>query len=123
MVAFVGFLVILFLVFAGASIQRQGEVLRSQYLVEAERIGTLVATHINTAASVGDGYSANFTLPPDLQGAPYYFLSFPEEERIVVVWGTQNASFSAPVSTSQLLFNVTSTSVRVRNQQGIVYVE
>ncbi len=121
--AFAGFLVIVLMVFAGVSLQRQGEVVRAKSMVEAQRVGEMMAAHITTAVSVGEGYSANFTLPTDLVGQPYYFLSFPQEQRVVVVWGEANASYSAPVSTSNFQLNLTGTSVHVRNEAGVIYVD
>lgn len=122
---FVGFLILVLMAFSALSMQRQNEVVRARGYIEAQRVSDLVAAHISIASSVGDGYSANFTLPLDLAGQPYFVVAFPSEERVAVVWGPQNASYSSPVTTTNFQFNsfnVSQPYVPVRNVGGMVYV-
>ncbi|MBU1197068.1 hypothetical protein KJ765_01000 [Candidatus Micrarchaeota archaeon] len=116
-------MIILLMVFLWVSFERNNEVLRARSLVEGERIGQLLAAHINTAVSVGDGYSANFTIPSHLDGETYAVTGFPDEQRVVVIWGTENFSYSAPVSTTNFNLNIAGYSVQVRNEGGVVYLE
>ncbi|MFH1200187.1 MAG: hypothetical protein V1708_03910, partial [Candidatus Micrarchaeota archaeon] len=71
MAAFTGFLIMVLIVFTFFSQQRYNDVLRERGYVEAQRIASLVAAQVNTAASIGNGFSSSFLLPPSVYGEGY----------------------------------------------------
>lgn len=84
---------------------------------EAKRMAQLVATEVNLAVEVGDGYSHNFTLPGKILGETDYALNV-TDQRAYVFW--QNRSYSIPV----LVYNISGIINRgpnlVRNEGGVI---
>ncbi|MFH1106795.1 MAG: hypothetical protein V1787_02770 [Candidatus Micrarchaeota archaeon] len=107
MAAFSIFLIMLLMVFVGLAQQRQNEVYRGRDSVEAWRIADLVATHINSAVGIGDGYSSQFVLPPSVYGEPYRVEFIQQEQRVVVYYGQENKTASAGVLTADVVANFT----------------
>ncbi len=111
------------MVFVVVSQQRQNEVVRDRNAVEAQRIASLVASHVNTAASVGKGYSSSFLLPPGVHGENYSVGVISAEQRIVVEYGQQDNSASAAILTSDVVASFSIGGVNnITNDEGVVRI-
>lgn len=61
---------------------------------DAKRVAAIIATEINTAVEVGDGYSRRFFLPQTLYSDTNYTVSI-DAQRVYVLWNSR--SYSLPV--------------------------
>ena len=117
------FLIMLLTVFVVVAQQRQNDVVRERNYSEAQRIASLVAAHINTAASVGGGYSSSFILPPGIHGYQYNVSAVAAEQRILVEYGERNFSATAQILTSDIQANFLIGGVNgITNEAGVVRI-
>lgn len=121
--SFTAFLVMVLTVFVVVAQQRQNEVVRERNGVEAQRIASLVAAHVNTAVSVGRGYSSSFVLPPGIHGYSYSVTVIAQEQRVEVEYGPENRSATAQLLTSDVVANFSIGGVNsITNDGGVIKI-
>jgi hypothetical protein len=123
MAAFTGFLIMILIVFTYMAQERQNDVLRERGYVEAQRIASLVAAQVNTAASIGDGFSSGFLLPPSVYGENYTISIVPAQQRVEVSFGASSLAASAQILTSNVSanFNVGGQN-QIANNGGVIRI-
>ena len=95
-----------------------GNDLRTESInTDAKRLAAAVATEINTAVEVGDGYSRNFFLPQTVYGSINYTIDI-LYQRVYIYW--EGRSYSLPV----LAYNITGSPAKgyttIRNSNGVI---
>jgi uncharacterized protein (UPF0333 family) len=85
---------------------------------DAKRLAAQMASEINTAVSVGDGYSRSFSVPDYLYGNTDYTMVV-MQQRVYIFWNQR--SYSLPV----LAGNVTGSPVKgqnhISNTGGVIF--
>ncbi len=88
--------------------------------IDAKRIAGIVATEINTAVEVGDGYSHRFFLPQTLRSETNYTLQL-MQQRVYIFWNGR--SYSLPVLAGNVTGIPASGYNIVRNINGAIKFE
>lgn len=117
---YIGILLIIMSFAAFFAIRTSTDLRMESINTDAKRVAGIVATEINTAVEVGDGYSRTFFLPPQAYGNTNYTLDI-LFQRVYIFW--EGRSYSLPV----LAENITGVPIKgyntIRNRDGVIIFE
>jgi hypothetical protein len=114
----VAFLGLMLAVVYAVTFMQQSEVTTQSSVVSGWNICQQIASEINTAVSVGDGYERAFLLPLDVNGEAYAVSITPVEQAVFVSWGAY--SCRAPFVTSQVSGTPHAGANKVKNNNGAI---
>lgn len=116
---------LLLLIFSGVVLVvggRQEMMYKERVSMDAKALSNLLASKVNNAVSVGDGYSHNFSTPRYLHnGENYSILINPKYQKVYVIW--KNNYYSSPIVTSNITGNFSYGENRIENKGGGVRIE
>jgi uncharacterized protein (UPF0333 family) len=87
---------------------------------DARTVVAALATEINIASEIGDGYSHNFSLPVSLYGGINYSISV-YEQRAYITW--INNTYSLPLLSYNTTGVVKKTNNMIRNTRGVIIID
>lgn len=115
--AYVVMLLVVLLVAAFIAINTTEDVRTESANNDAKRIAYVVASEINMANEIGDGYTRRFFIPEQLKNGENFSLNV-ASQRITVSWS--NANYSLPLTAS----NITGSPIKgyntMKNIGGVV---
>jgi len=91
----------------------------ARILKDAQSISDQIASEINLALKVGDGYSRIFYLPKKISDSLDYEVSV-EDYRVVVKW--KDGSTQSVILTKNITGQILKGKNFIRNVEGIIYV-
>jgi hypothetical protein len=117
---FFSFMMLIFIILSIEASTRMQIIQRNRADLEAERAGGLVATHINNAVSIGDGYSAKFYLPQSLTNSNYFLNISAQTQRLEIIYG-DNFTKGFPMLTSNITGLPKAGLNIINNTKGGIY--
>ncbi|MFH1750779.1 MAG: hypothetical protein ABH863_03815 [Candidatus Micrarchaeota archaeon] len=120
-VAFFGFMIMLMIVLSIEAADRMRIIQRNRDILEAERVGSIAAININTAFSVGDGYSSRFFMPYGLLNSDYYINITNEEQRLDVTYG-ENFTRGFPLLSGNVTGEIAQGENLINNTLGEIII-
>ncbi|MFH0835532.1 MAG: hypothetical protein V1834_00015 [Candidatus Micrarchaeota archaeon] len=115
----VAILLIVLVIFSAVSLKQQDYAFTERARMDGNSVCQLVAYHINSAASIGDGYSAVMVLPNNIAGSQdYYVQVLDSERRVRVEW--YGAFCELPVLAENFSGTVSKGESLIKNEGGTI---
>ncbi|MEM0475443.1 MAG: hypothetical protein QW343_01485 [Candidatus Norongarragalinales archaeon] len=114
----VGLLGLMLLIVFAISFNQRGEVAIQSSVYYGWSLCQQIASEVNTAVGVGDGFERIFYLPLDVNGEKYSISIAPSEQAVFVSWA--GYSCRAPLVTSQLTGSLQPGANKVKNNNGSI---
>ncbi len=119
-IEFMAYVIILLFVLAvagGIAVKTSADILEERTNADAKRMATRLATEINIAVEIGDGYSKTITLPDTLEGSINYTINT-AQQRIFVSWNERN--YSLPVIAPSIIGAPLKGTNTIKNINGVI---
>lgn len=116
---FFGLLLLITTVASGIALSSTNQINNENTARDAKTITRLVATEINIAYEVGDGYSHNFTINPVLMDGSGYNITV-LNQTVYLSW--RGGTYLTPVLTYNVAGNFTKGRNLIRNIGGVLNV-
>jgi hypothetical protein len=118
-VVFTGVMMFILAVASFAALSASEGITADNEVADARRIAFMVASEINLAAEIGDGYVHSFTLPNFLYNSIDYSVAFDELRFVSVHWNSK--MYSLPVLAQNVSGTIRPGSNVISNVNGVIY--
>ena len=124
LLAIVGVLIAVLTVFSMMVFERQVVLSDKRFHSDGARLCFVVADEINTALTVGSGYSSSFYVPRTMADAKFFNVTLkPLERRVIISWNGGSDFEQCPIITRNVTGSVVPGDNRVRNSKGVVIID
>ena len=122
MIIYISFVMLMLAVAMISIADREDVLYESRIGISSKTVAESVASEINIALSVGDGYSNSFSLPTTLLGGINYTIDLDKEsQRVYIEW--RNRTLFFPILTSEVTGNPKKGNNTIRNENGAIIFE
>jgi len=119
---YVGIMIVIFGVAVFAANSRQQEIYGERVFADAKNVLFTAVVEIDTAVSVGDGFSHSFFLTEALSGGTNYSIGLNSQYQIAYIeWMEKN--YTLPLTTSRLNGSFVKGMNRISNHGGMITIE
>jgi hypothetical protein len=105
---------------AGIAINTGNDILNERIGADAKRVASSLATEINVAVEVGDGYTRMISIPETLAESINYTISL-GMHRVVISWSDK--SYSLPVIAANITELPRKGDIIIYNRNGVIGFE